>query len=115
MSTSSGVVFSPGGDNFQLQLHFELGLLFAFWSSVATAAASDTATAKSFAFSLRFTSEAVVEGEAEVATEDDTNVGRERQTSLNSLSSKSLHKGMILSRSSDQTTNTRSSRWEVIF
>lgn len=38
--------------------------------------------------------------------------GRARQTSLMSLSSKSRQVGMIVSRLSDQTRRTRSSRWK---
>lgn len=52
-------------------------------------------------------SEPAVSAEAE-----DESGGRARQTSLMSLSSKSRHVGMMVSRLSDQTSSTRSSRCE---
>ncbi len=61
-----------------------------------------------FVFSARCSSDAVVEGTAELARE--ANAERRAQTSLMSFSSKSRHVGMMLSRSYVQTTITRSSR-----
>lgn len=46
------------------------------------------------------------------ADAEDESGGRARQTSLMSLSSKSRHVGMMVSRLSDQTSSTRSSRCE---
>ena len=79
----------------------------------ATAASvTVTETLAAVAFSLRLTLEAVVDVtgvESEVVTEGEVR-SRERQTSFISFSSNSLHKGTMRSRSSDQTTKTRSSR-----
>lgn len=83
-------------------------------AAVATAASvTVTETLAAVAFSLRLTLEAVVDVtgvESDVVTEGEV-TSRERQTSFISFSSNSLHKGTMWSRSSDQTTKTRSSRW----
>lgn len=65
-----------------------------------------------FAFSVRCSSEANVEGAAELAREGNAERRVQALTSLMSFSSKSRHVGMMLSRSYVQTTITRSSRCE---
>ncbi|PBK90847.1 hypothetical protein ARMGADRAFT_1082573 [Armillaria gallica] len=61
---------------------------------------------------LRLSSDAVVDGAADVLVIEETMVLRDHQTSFINFSSKSEHGGIKLSRSSDHMTRTHSSRPE---
>ena len=85
-----------------------LSTLLALASIAAAASSADPA-----AFSLRPSDDEGSEGRArEVAVVAGVSLGRERQTSFMSFSSKSLQVGMMLSIESDQTTSTRSSLYK---
>ena len=108
-STSPGAASGAFADSFHPKLHLNLfdGLLFS--ASIAAAASS----ADPAAFSLRPSDDEGSEGRArEVAVVAGVSLGRERQTSFMSFSSKSLQVVTMLSRSSDQTIRTFSSRWK---
>jgi hypothetical protein len=104
-------VFATGGEDDSFQLHPNFDFLGGGLSRSGIVLGITTECFPSFSsFSLRFTSEPKTEGE----TDDRVvyrGVGRELQASLISLSSKSWQSWMILSRLSDQTIKTRSSRY----
>ena len=101
---------SGGGEGFQLQAH----LVFR-GAGLSLSGTTTTSVVVPACFSLRFTFELVVEEREESVGGDCARRRlRDRQTSLMSFSSNSRQRSMMLSRLSDQTTSTRSSRWKGV-